>query len=816
MDIEEYKEPGVLTAENGWFVEPGSGTAFGLGRATAGGRTTARAGGAAATAPLAWGSCEAAEYGSVCGWEVVTDLDGAGGEHVPGRLLAAYWQGKIWLKFQTGNDAPAGDADGVVPEVVAGAGFVGRAGVGGLVHDAPGRAVLPQVYICPMEGREAFLKTADGRWRGDVWWEVLANYTYHPEKGDWVDDPAGSGGYCWKNVYRVTIWVAACGNVLCFYATRSWLATEDLQAFAPSAARMRWSAWGVPYEAAGEDVRERYEQEGGPFAPYWCALLPWETEKTEPAMEAEGTVILEAVGMRGTENFLGRVGTVPGFDAPAAMAAPVSVCGRFHYGGWHNRGMYGLGSMALGWTVAPTVQEATGYETWGAAVRGFLVDEAATIDHAETAQDYRFDPGCIEGKGVAFGYSLGWYTPGEQDWPAVAPPYELVAAAELQSPYGKLWLAIAGTTADGVLLTASCFAEPPGGGGGDNPEPEPWPGPGPGPGPNPGPTPNPDPVAPEPSPGPAPGPWTPPNPDPDDPDPDDPEEPDGPTVLEDGYFYTAGAGVSIRATQVNLKDSANRVVGIQFGFDIDVTDTGLFWNETVRYNAEVQLSTGNGGNYTYHETDCTMYYGFSASSYDGLRATLNWKSSWMYGDSDPKSCTVRTVVTGEVTAVAQFPQSGWADSESLAQSNILSFTSTGRKTWRFIHGVKRYFRVYKVTLKKGVLKEIALRKALEYCPRIRVSPGSASGTNVGEPAGGPVVTASAGNVTPADANKYKDSPEVSGCLPAEFAADFEPGTDGKVAVSGSSGWHYDPDESRGSGSIDAEFKVSLKNQSNEL
>ncbi|MBR2145752.1 MAG: hypothetical protein IJ956_09455, partial [Akkermansia sp.] len=44
---------------------------------------------------------------------------------------------------------------------------------------------------------------------------------------------------------------------------------------------------------------------------------------------------------------------------------------------------------------------------------------------------------------------------------AVAPPYELLAAEQLESPYGKLYLAIAGSTADSVLLTASCFAEPP-------------------------------------------------------------------------------------------------------------------------------------------------------------------------------------------------------------------------------------------------------------------------------------------------------------------------------------------------------------------
>ena len=280
----------------------------------------------------------------------------------------------------------------------------------------------------------------------------------------------------------------------------------------------------------------------------------------------------------------------------------------------------------------------------------------------------------------------------------------------------------------------------------------------------------------------------------------------------------AGKGVEVLATRVNVKDANGKVVNIVFGFDISVTDESLVWNAEVRYEAEVQLSTSNGGSYTYKGKSCTMFYGFSASSYNGVRATLNWKSSYMHGDSDPKSCTVRAVVTGAATVVAQFPQSGWADSESLAKSNILSFKNTGREKMYSINGVKRYFKIYTVTLKKGVLKRIALRKALEHSPQIDVSPESVSGTNTGEPSGGPVVTAVAGAVKPAHSNDYADSPAaVTGCLPAEFAADFEgDGVPTSVAVSGSASWHYDPNESPASGSIDGEFKVSLKNDSSEL
>ena len=341
--------------------------------------------------------------------------------------------------------------------------------------------------------------------------------------------------------------------------------------------------------------------------------------------------------------------------------------------------------------------------------------------------------------------------------------------------------------------------------------------PGPGPYPEP-PGPIIDPPAPEPEPGP--GPWYPPGDDDDDDDEDDDDDGGGGggSTLEDGYYYTAGAGVAIRATRTNVKDANNKVVGIEFGFDIDVTEEDLFWTAATRYRAEVQLSTSNGGSYTYRGKSCTMYYGFSASSYEGIRATLNWKSSYMYSDSDPKSCTVRAVVTGAMTVVAQFPQSGWADSESLAKSNILSFKNTGRKKMYSTNGVKRYFKVYKVSLKKGVLKGIALRKALEAAPQMTVSPKSVSGTNTGEPGGGPVVTAVAGGVTPAHSNDYSDSPAaVTGCMPAEFAAEFEgDAVASSVAVSGSSSWHYDPDEASASGSIDAEFTVSLQEQTIEL
>lgn len=791
MIVEEYKEPGAFDNDgDSWYVEPGSGAAFGVCGVAGSGQATSRCGGSPAYAPLAWGSCDAAEYGSVTGWVVVTDLDGDGGKDVPGRMLAAYWRGRIWLKLTTQTSAPpTGDAK----DEPHGAVFLGRVGVDGLVTEASSRAVRPHVCLCPMGEREKWLKTENGRWRGDLRWEVLANYGYHPEKGDLVQLPEGSGDWWWKNAYRVTVWVVACGNVLCFYTTRSLYFTDDLKEAAPTADRLRWSAWGMPYVAGGGTSTS-----GGPFAPFWCALLPWEAEKSSPVQPVVQNGVMEALGPVGTENYLGRAGARPGLEATAAMSAPVSVCGRFHYGG-----LYGAGWLAVGWTEKVTVKEATGYDSWQVCVRGFLVDHSVENGHAETAQDYRFDPCSIEGQGVSLGYCAGWYTPGDEVWPAVAPRYAVLTEAQLESPYGPLYLAVAGSQANGVLLTASCFAEPPFQTTGSD-DPPTSSGPSaedslpevPGQGDESG-----D------------GPWAPGGPDGDGDEETDDEE--GSETLADGYYYVGGAGCRVVAQRFLARDAQGKVVNITFDFLIAVTEPDLIWNATGRYRATVQLGTSNGGSYMYYDEPCTMFYGFSASSYEGVRATVLWKSSHKYSDTDPKQTTVRTYVTRGITAVARFPEDGYATSEAMAVSNILSFRKTGRRFFRAPGRVKRYFDVYTVTLKKGVLKGIALRKALAVVPQVTVQPGVAVGSNTGQPAGGPVVTASAGSVALAHTNDYSSYPVgVTGCMPAEFAADFEAGEAG-VSVGGTGSWHYD-DYKPADGEINASFKVSINEQSSEL
>ena len=806
MEEEEYRNPGSYAEEgDSWVVPPGSGIAYPVASVQACGLPSSRLGGAPAYAPLAWGSMTAAEYDQVTGWQEVTDLDGAGGQYIAGRLMAAWWGGRIWLKLTTSasTDDTADDA----AEPSSGAGYVGTVSSCDLPTDAPGRAVLPQLYICPMDARENYLKTEQGVWRADVWWEVLANYSYHPEEG--VFRPLESGGFAYKQAIRVTIWAVSCGNVLAFYTSASPMYTESAAA-APVAARLKYSAWGVPYEVTGYNL-DTLTAEGGPFSPFWCAQLPWELDGSAPALMDDRLTQQPALGSLGTENYLGTAdGIHAGHITPPAIAAPVHICGRFHYGdpwGIAFRQVIWPWEYGSAYGDMPSVSEFTGYDTWLDAVQGYMIDEAEPQAHAESAQDYCFDPSSIEGKGVLMGYHLGWYTPGDTIWPPTAAPYEVLTAAELASPFGKFYLAIGGTTADGVLLTASCFAEPRSGTGADSST---EPGPSPGSVPTP-PTPDPDPPDPPPGPSPGPGPYNPPGPD----DTDDPA-PDA-ECLEDGYYFTGGKGIKVTAERTTVRVDGE-VTAIRYDFDIDVTVEDLFYTAPTRYKALVNLATSNGGSYNVNGTFYTMYYGFSASSYDGSEVTMTWKSSYMYSDTDPKAATAFSNVVGVVTVSADFPQSGSADSESLPTSNILAIRNTGRTITRSSDGVKRQFHIYTIALKTETLKGIMLRKALNHIPAVQLDPASATGINSGPP-DPPTVTASLGTVTIAhDTSPYTDYPsDVTGCLIPDIAADYSTngGIIAGIMVSGSATWLYG-DDTRANGSIDARFNITLPDQSANL
>lgn len=791
--MEEYCETAAPDWEAGdWQARAGSGLAWPVGEVL---------GGAPGYAPLAWGSCNDEGYGSVAGWVTVTDLDGAGGEHVPGRLLAAYWQGRVWLRIVADEGEVEDGAGG--QEVPSGAGYVGTAGGGGLVVDAPGRAVLPQLVICPMESREGCLKTADGRWRADVWWEVVANWCYHLGPEVWTEnmDEEGNVADGWQQAQarRVTVWAVACGNVLCFYTTASDALELHGGGYAAGASRLEYSAWGVPYEAGGVDLQGLAEA-GGPFYPWWAALLPWEAEGAEPATAADGGGLQEAMGPLGTQGLVG-----DGYGT-AAMAPPVMVCGRLHWAG-----VWGIAYDAVCWPwefgyrddVQPTVMEHTGYATWQSAVEGYLLDEAdvGTNGRQLSSRDFCFDPVCVEGYGVR-APGAGVWVAGREAWPPVAADYELLCSAELQSPAGRLWVAIAGTaTGDGVLLTASNHAEVPpyiSGGAEGNPEGTDMPTYGEDeegalPGPE---TPEEVPDAPA-----APGggaedegdegeggggsPYWPPS-DPEDGGDDGGGVPGDEWLEPDGVYLLSGQHTVVRAERAVVRDAEGEVVNIRYVFEIDVTEGDeLIFETSGRWLVRVRMSTSNGGEYEYKGGTYTMYHGFGAAEYEGATATATWKSSYMYSDSDPKETVVRCRVPAEVTAVADFPQSGTASSEGLPDSNILAFRDAGRTTVKTAGGKKRRFRYYRVDLLVGVLGGIARRMALAQVPEAVVEPGSVSSEK-----GTMGVGAAYDGAVPAHDDDFGAFPaRVTGCLLPEIGAQYEGTSAGMVGVRGGASWH---------------------------
>lgn len=791
--MEEYCETLPPDWEAGdWQARAGSGLAWPVGEVL---------GGAPGYAPLAWGSCKDEGYAQVRGWVAVTDLDGAGGTQVPGRLLAAYWQGRVWLRM-VADEGEVEDGDAGGEEVPCGAGYVGTAGGGGLVVDAPGRAVLPQLVICPMESREVCLKTADGRWRADVWWEVVGNWCYHLGPEVWVESRDEEGnvetGWSPAQARRVTVWAVACGNVLCFYTTASdCLEWSGSNVLAAGASRMEYSAWGVPYEGTGADLKG-WAAAGGPFYPWWAALLPWEVEGTEPAGEADGGGMQEAVGPMGTHGLVGERG------GTAAMQAPVLVCPRLHWAG-----LWGIAYDAVCWPwefgyrdeVQPTVMEHTGYATWGEAVEGYLLDEAEWEVNGRqlSCRDFCFDPVCVEGYGISAESSAGAWVAGREAWPPVTAEYELLCSAELKSPAGRLWVAIAGTaTGDGVLLTASNHAEVPpyiSGGAEGNPEGTDMPTYGEDEeGEMPGPE-TPEEVPDEPA---APGgggdedggngggggsPYLPPH------DPEDgggEGEGEGDEWLEpDGVYLLSGQHTVVRAERQVTRDAEGVVTHIGYVFAIDVTaDDELVFTAQGSWMVRVRMSTSNGGEYEYKEATYTMYHGFGAAEYEGATATATWKSSYLYGDSDPKETVVRCRVGAEVTAVADFPQSGTASSEGLPESNILAFREVGRTTMKTAGGKKRRFRYYRVDLLVGVLGGIARRMALAMEPVATVSPAGVSS------AGGTMTVGAAHDgATPAHGDDYSSFPaEVTGCLLPEIGAEYVGRDKGMVGVSGGASW----------------------------
>lgn len=433
-DFEELTEPGFVEGgEDSWTLRVASGRLAAC-AAMRDGLAGSDIGGEAAPA-VAWGGADDADFSRVTGWVAVSDMDGMGGSLVPGYLLAAWWGGRLWLRYAA--EVPAGES---AEDEADSAAVCGDAGVmvdGMQRLRAHGRG--PSLQVVPLSERDGFLKR-DGRWRVDVPWEVLAVYGVHPS-GELWDDASNM-----RQEYRVTLWMVPVGRVVCFMATSSKRYAED-GSLAPCAERMRWSEFGRMY---GESVGTM-----GPHAPFEAALLPWEADGSEPWT---GATDEWSSGYEADAMCCGRVADGARVERRAGYARPVSACGRFH-----DSSLLGAFMAMLGWTMKPSIEDVFGFPAAGfgeVLERGLVTAPLERVGVYECAQDYRFDPDSVEGLGLSFGFATGGYVLPEENWPPVADLYRVTLRAEIPTAGGStLHLRLAGTEADGVLLTASMFAE---------------------------------------------------------------------------------------------------------------------------------------------------------------------------------------------------------------------------------------------------------------------------------------------------------------------------------------------------------------------
>lgn len=433
-DFEELTEPGFVEGgEDSWTLRVASGRLAAC-ATLRDGLTGSDIGGEAAPA-VAWGGADDADFSRVTGWVAVSDMDGMGGSLVPGYLLAAWWGGRLWLRYAA--EIPAGESAEDEADSAAVYGDAGAMVDGMQRLRAHGRG--PSLQVVPLSERDGFLKR-DGRWRADVPWEVLAVYGAHPSGTLW--DNASN----MQQERRVTLWMVPVGRAVCFMATSCERYAAD-GSLAPCAERMRWSEWGRMY---GESVGT-----SGPHAPFEAALLPWEADGSEPWTVAtdEWSDGFEADAM-----CCGRVADGVRIERRAGYARPVSVCGRFH-----DSSLCGAFMAMLGWTVRPSIEDVFGFPAAGfgeVLEHGLVTAPLERVGVYECAQDYRFDPDSVEGLGLSLGWTAGLCVLPAENWPPVADLYRVTLRAEIPTAGGStLHLRLAGTEADGVLLTASMFAE---------------------------------------------------------------------------------------------------------------------------------------------------------------------------------------------------------------------------------------------------------------------------------------------------------------------------------------------------------------------
>lgn len=774
--MEEYRDQVRPADSASWAVPQRAGSAYAVGYCGDDGLVF-RQGGQPCVAPVAWGAEDDADYGNVTGWVVVTDLAGSkdgDGAALEGRLLAAYWGGRIWLKLQAGgaeDDAP----ESAGPEEIShpdGSAHVGACGDEGLAAAAPLRPVYPPFYICPMQERESYLKTTGGQWRADVDWEVLANYSYVEHK-KWILYDSNADAVVFASDRLTTIWMIPVGNVICFYTTSCdrYAGNHYDSPLNEFAARMRYSAFGRPYTHASAV---------GPFYPFWCAPLPWEMEGAAPYELPAGGSLCAAGGCLGTEGAAGRAmedGWVSG--APAALAPGLYVCPRYHASSYLGIWWPLAGNVVLAFVPA-SAKEATGYGTWLEACEHYIKDDINTTWWFENGNDYLFDPWAVEAQGLEPGFdNAGHFT--RSDWPAAAisDGYKRLAGISLSigNSGHTLHLCISGAETADALLTSSLFAtemgnrdmddgaspdagarDPSGGGGGG-----------------------------------AGSEWE--------------DDGDGGSPLGGYYYVSGGGGVSVASSRHISADD------VTYTFAITVSGT-FSASQSLSWEVQVSLETENGGSYTYKGEDVDMYYGFSSET-AGTSVTLNYKASYTYSDDDPKTCTCTVTLAATASLTASFPGSASLTSDdSPPGGSLFSIAPTGKSRYvQLKNGQRKKFAVYSISLDTNALQQMMKGKAIAQAPHgATVTPGSISGS--GGNTSAPSVSASIDKTTLK--TQGGSAGGASGFLSPTIRAIYNQAS-ATISVSGSGSWHYDngtdeegnPITEATSGSISGSFSVQI-------
>lgn len=784
--MEEYKDEVRQPGSQSWAVPQRAGSAYALG-SCGGDGWPFRQGGQPGAAPVEWGAEEDADYSKVTGWVVVTDLAGKSGDEavLEGHLLAAYWGGKIWLKLQAGKGAGegAGDSAGESGEpeeedAPDGSACLGCCGEDGWIQSAPRRPVYPSFYICPMDEREEYLKTAEGQWRADVDWEVLANYNYVETKS-WILYDSKADKVIFASDRMTTIWIIPVGNIICFYTTsfERYAGNEWDSPLNTPSQFMLYSAFGRPYAGDGADAGP---MEVGPFYPYRCAPLPWEEEGAAPFTLPDGETLCAAGGTLGTEGLAGRAmedGLAAGI--PPSMAPGLYICPRYHTSNY----------LGIWWPLAGNVvlafepfsaADATGYGTWLDACGHYIIDDINTSWWFENGQDYLFDPWAVEAQGLCPGYdNAGHFTKGGTDWPQATISDSYKKLASLSLPVGSsghtLHLVIAGAETPDALLTSSLFATEMGNRDMDDGLSE-------------------DSNVKDPSGGGYGGAGS------------DQEDDDDSSPL-DGYYYEAGSG--------GVRISSKRQVSaddVTYTFTISVSGTSSA-SQGLSWEVQAKLTTKNGGSYTYNGQNVDMYYGFGSST-AGTSVTLNYKASFLYGDDDPKECTCTLTLTSSASLTASFPGTATLTSDDAPPgSSLFSFTPSGKSRYVMLrNGQRKKFAIYSISLSTTTLQQLMRGKAIAQAPTsATITPGSVSGS--GGNTSAPTVN---GSISKTTLRTQGSSINSEGFLAPAIQAVYNQAS-GSISVSGGGSWHYDegvdeegnPVAAATSGSISGSFTIKI-------